>query len=68
MQSRTLNTVHSVPSVPSVPDFLAERDAVTIAVDPDVPFIVFADAIVRAGLVIRGDGRGGILISKGEQV
>lgn len=51
-------------SVPSVPDFLAEREAVTIAVDPDVPFVTFADAIVRAGLVIRGDGRGGVVIAR----
>ena len=51
-------------SVPSVPEFLAEREAVTVAVDPAVPFVTLADAIVRAGLVIRGDGRGGILIAR----
>lgn len=61
MQSRTLNTVHSVPTVP---EFLAEREAVTVSVDPDVPFVTFADAIVRAGLVIRGDGRGGVVIAR----
>lgn len=53
-------------SVPSVPEFLAEREAVTVAVDPDVPFVTLADAIVRAGLVIRGDGKGGILVAKGD--
>jgi len=47
---------------------LREQEGVSVTVHPDVPFIVFADALVRAGLVIRGDGRGGILIAKGEQV
>jgi len=56
--------LHSVPD--DVPDVLRapEFETVAIAVDASVPFVTFADAIVRAGLAIRGDGSGGILIVK----
>lgn len=59
----------SIRAVPDeIPDALREQPGVAVTIHPDVPFVTFADALVRAGLVIRGDGRGGILIAKGEQV
>ena len=39
-------------------------ETVAIHVDATVPFVIFAEAIARAGLVIRGDGRGGMVIAR----
>lgn len=55
-------SIHAVPD--EIPDVLREQPGVTVNIHPDVPFITFADAIVRAGLVIRGDGRGGVVIAR----
>jgi len=59
--------LHSVPD--DVPPILRAPalETVQIAVDASVPFVTFADAIVRAGLAIKGDGSGGILITRGER-
>jgi len=42
----------------------ATFETVSISVDASVPFITFADAIARAGLVMRADRDGGILITR----
>jgi len=49
-----------VPAVLRAPTF----ETVSISVDASVPFITFADAIARAGLVMRADRDGGILITR----
>lgn len=66
MRKPNMPSIHAVPD--EIPDVLREQDGVTVNIHPDVPFVIFADALVRAGLVIRGDGRGGILIAKGERL
>lgn len=59
-----MQPIRAVPD--EVPECLREQPGVAVTVHPDVPFVTFADALVRAGLVIQGDGHGGILISKSD--